>query len=307
MDEKQVMVACIPAFNEERTVAKVVIEAMKYVGKVIVVDDGSGDMTGEIASRLGAEVIRHDKNLGYGASIKSLFSRARELNADVIITLDADGQHDTNDIPLLAAPVLDNKADIVIGSRFLIKNGNGKTNGVPAYRELGIKAITRLAEAASNSELSDAQSGFRAYSRKALDSLSLFEDGMGLSVEVLMEAKKHDLTVLEVPTRIDYSGSAKTSKSNPLNHGASVIMSIIRLVVEERPLVFLGIPGATSLLIGVLFGVWMLQVYAIEHQITTNVALASMSFVLIGLFALFTSIVLYSINRLMQKANNSKH
>jgi len=299
MGEKPFIIACIPAFNEERTIAKIVIETMKYVDSVVVVDDGSTDMTGEIARRLGAEVIRHDKNMRYGASIRSLFTRARELNADVMVTLDADGQHDPNMIPLLTAPILEGKANIVIGSRFL----NGKDSSVPAYRRLGIKAITKLTALAS-SDLTDAQSGFRAYGRRALDSLNMLDNGMGVSVEILMDAKKHDLALVEVPINITYRGLEKTSKSNPLSHGTSVIMSIIRLVVEERPLVFLGMPGMVSLFIGSLFGVFMMQIYASEGRIATNVALASISFILIGLFALFTSITLYAIIRLMQK---SKH
>lgn len=305
MNEKPFIVACIPAFNEERTIAKVVIGTMKYVNRVVVVDDGSADMTGEIAQRLGAEVIRHEMNMGYGAAIKSLFTRARELKADVIVTLDADGQHDPSEIPLLTAPVLEGKADIVIGSRFLNEKGNGKNSGVPAYRRLGIKAITRMTDAASSSELSDAQSGLRAYGRRALDSLHLLESGMGVSVEILMEAKDLDLTVVEVPIECDYH-LERTSKSSPLSHGGSVVMSIIRLVVEERPLVFLGVPGAASLLIGLVFGVWMLHIYAVEDSIATNIALISMGFILAGLFAIFTAITLYALSRLAQKTNNSK-
>ena len=95
----------------------------------------------------------------------------------------------------------------------------------------------------------------------------------------------------------------KTSTHNPIRHGVNVVMSIVRLVVEERPLLFLGVPGVVSLLVGVLFGVWMLQIYALERQIMTNVALASIAFILIGLFCVFTAITLYAISRLVQKTN----
>jgi len=161
--------------------------------------------------------------------------------------------------------------------------------------------ITKLTGAASNHRLSDAQSGFRVYGRKALESLSLNENGMGVSVEILMEAKKHGLNVVEVPTGCNYHGLDKTSTNSQLRHGTSVVMSIVRLVVEEKPLVFLGAPGVVSLLIGVLFGVWMLQLYAIERRIVTNIALASVAFMLIGFFAIFTAITLYAITRLVQK------
>jgi len=302
--KKPFIIACVPAYNEEKTIAKVVLRAKKHVDKVVVCDDGSTDMTGGIAESLGAEVVRHEKNLGYGAVIQSLFRKARELDADVMVTLDADGQHDPDEIPIVIKPILDGKVDVVVGSRFL--GDSKKTNSVPKYRSVGIKLITGLTKATSNIGVNDAQSGFRAYSGKALKSLRLNENGMGVSVEILLEVQKQGLTIIEVPTSCNYHGIEKTSTNNPLKHGASVIMSIIQLVVEDRPLFFLGVPGVLSLLIGVFFGVLMLEIYAEEHMIMTNIALASIAFILIGLFAAFTAITLYAISRLVQKTNN-KH
>jgi glycosyltransferase involved in cell wall biosynthesis len=294
-----VTVVGIPAFNEEKTIARVVLEAQKYADKVVVCDDGSSDMTAEIAERLGADVARHERNLSYGAAIQSLFKHAKELDADAFVTLDADGQHDPSEIPLLVEPVLNGEADVVIGSRFL--GDWGKRNSVPRHRRIGIKVITKLTGAASNHRLSDAQSGFRVYGRKALESLSLNENGMGLSVEILMEAKKHGLNVVEVPTGCKYHGLDRTSTHGPLRHGTSVVMSLVRLVVEKRPLVFLGIPGVVSILLGIFFGFWMCQIYTIEQRIVTNVALASLAFILIGSFTVFTAITLYAITRLAEK------
>ena len=127
--------ACIPAFNEEKTIAKVVLLTQKHVDKVVVCDDGSTDMTGEIAERLGAEVIRHERRLGYGAAIQSLFRRARELGADVMVTLDADLQHNP-DIPVLVKPLWEGGADIVVGSRFLGMRRRFRGIGVGALRLL---------------------------------------------------------------------------------------------------------------------------------------------------------------------------
>lgn len=293
------IIAAIPAYNEEKTIAKTILLAQKYVDRVVVCDDGSTDMTCNIAEKLGADVIRHGNNLGYGAAIQTLFEKARELDADAMVTLDGDGQHNPSEIPLLVEPVLEGKADVVVGSRFL--GDVGKRNSVPRHRRVGIRVITKLTSAASNHRLSDAQSGFRVYGRKALESLSLNENGMGVSVEILMDAKKHGLTIAEVPIGCNYHGLERTSTRGPLRHGTSVVMSIIRLVVEEKPLTFLGVPGIVSLLIGMLFGVWMLQLYAIERRLVTNIALASMAFVLIGTFAIFTAITLYAVARLARK------
>lgn len=299
---KTLIVAAIPAFNEERTIAKLVLEAQKHVDVVLVCDDGSTDSTAEIAERMGADVIRHDRNLGYGAAIKTLFITARELNADVLVTLDGDGQHDPSEIPSLVEPVLENKADIVLGSRFL----GSVENGVPRYRSWGIRLITKLTGAVSNHSFNDAQCGFRVYGRKALNGMDLVENGMGSSVEILLKAKKQGLTVAEVSANCKYEELKKTSSQNAVGHGASVLMSIIRLVVEERPLLFLGLPGLLSLFAGTAFGIWMLQIYAVTHQITTNIALAAIAFVLIGMFTIFTAITLYAISRQSQKMNNNQ-
>jgi glycosyltransferase involved in cell wall biosynthesis len=299
---KPLIVAAVPAFNEERTIAKVVLEAQKFVDVVLVCDDGSTDSTAEIAERMGADVIRHDQNFGYGAAVRSLFAKARELGADVLVTLDGDGQHDPHGIPALLEPILENKADVVIGSRFL----DSKKNSVPRYRRWGIRLISRLTGAASNHTFQDAQCGFRVYGSKALSGLNLVENGMGSSVEILMKTKKQGLTIAEVSAKCKYKKLEKTSTQNALGHGASVLMSIIRLVVEERPLLFLGLPGLLSLFAGTCFGIWMLQNYAVTHQITTNIALAAIAFVLIGMFSIFTAITLYAIARQGRKNNNNE-
>ena len=296
---KPLVVAGIPAFNEERTIAKLVLEAQNYVDVVLVCDDGSTDCTAEIAERMGADVIRHERNMGYGAATKSLFSVARELNVDVLVTFDGDGQHDPNEIPRLIEPVLKNKADIVLGSRFL--DYNEKDNEVPRYRGWGIKLLSKLTGAASNHKFNDAQCGFRVYGRKALSGLSFVENGMGVSVEVLMKAQKNGLTVVEVPAEVKYKDVERSSTQNALGHGAGVLMSILRLVVEEKPLMLLGLPGMIFLFGGIGFGIWMLKIFAEEQQIMTNIALASMAFILIGMFTLFTAITLYAISRQAQK------
>jgi len=296
---KPFIVVGIPAFNEEQTIARVILEAQKFASKVVVCDDGSTDYTAKISEGLGADVIRHEKNSGYGASIKSLFLRANELNADVFVTLDADGQHAPNEIPLVIKPILEGAADVVIGSRFVNKNG---TIEMPLYRQLGAKLITKMVNGSAKNGVSDSQSGFRAYSQLALDRLNFFEDGMGASVEILLKASKQDLRIVEVPSTCKYNtSSGDTSSENPVTHAMGVIFSLIRLVVEERPLLFLGVPSLFCLLAGVGFGVWMLQIYAAIQIIETNVALASLAFILIGFFMLSTSITLYAIARISEK------
>lgn len=295
-DRRQLIVAAIPAYNEEKTIAKVILQAQKHVDRVVVCDDGSTDCTAEIAEKLGVDVVRHDRNRGYGAALKSLFKKAREIGADVMVTLDGDGQHNGNEIPTLVKPILGDEAEIVIGSRFL-KNS---INEAPFHRRVGIKAITKLAQTASNFSTSDAQSGFRAYSRKALEELTTYENGMGVCLEILLNAKENGFRLAEVPIDCYYRG-LETSTHGPIRHGVGVVMSLVQLIVEKRPLIFLGIPGVMSIFLGVFFGFWMFQIYALERRIVTNIALASIAFMLIGFFTVFTAVTLYAIVRLSEK------
>ena len=296
---KPFIVVGIPAFNEEQTIARVILEAQKFASKVVVCDDGSTDYTAKIAESLGADVVSHEKNGGYGASIKSLFLRAHDLGADVFVTLDADGQHEPNEIPIVIKPIVEGSADVVIGSRFVDKNG---TTEMPLYRQLGAKLITKMVNGSAKNGVSDSQSGFRAYSHLALDCLDFFEDGMGASVEILLRASKQDLRIVEVPSTCKYKTvGADTSSEHPVTHAMGVVFSLIRLIVEERPLLFLGIPSLFCLFAGVGFGVWLVQIYAVQHSIETNVALASIAFILMGFFMLSTGITLYAITRIGKK------
>ncbi len=295
------VVAGIPAYNEEKTIARVVLGAQKHAHVVVVCDDGSTDLTGEIAERLGAVVIRHERNAGYGAAIQSLFKRAWALKADVFVTLDADGQHDPDEIPQLVKPIKDGVAEVVLGSRFMDQNG---TADMPMYRQFGVKIITTLANGSGKNGVSDAQSGFRAYSKRAMDRLgAISENGMSASVELLRAVQKSGLKICEVPISCKYSDSVgvKTSTENAAKHGLGLLMSLIKLVVEDRPLPFLGIPGIMFIALGTLFGVWMMDIYASTHSIVTNVALASIAFILIGFFMVSTAITLYAITRLSKR------
>jgi glycosyltransferase involved in cell wall biosynthesis len=297
-----VVVVGIPALNEEKTIARVVLESQRYSNIVVVCDDGSEDLTAEIAERLGAVVIRHDNNLGYGAALQSLFKRARELKADLLVTLDADGQHNPAEIPRLIKPIEGQVADVVLGSRFMDKIG---TVNMPIYRQIGVKVITKLSKGNSKSNVSDAQSGFRAYSKHAMEELgTVCEDGMSASIEIIRAIRKKGLRVCEVPVSCKYGNDLGVEKSttNPITQGVGLIMSLVRLIVEDKPTTYLGIPGIVFLVVGILFGVWMINIYAAAHHIVTNIALASIAFVFIGFFMISTSITLYAIARIAKKS-----
>lgn len=277
----------IPAFNEEKSIASIILQLKKKYETIIVCDDGSSDLTGSIAKELGAIVITHKKNLGYGAAIRSIFFKSRELEMDALVTFDADGQHRIEDIDSMIKPILEDKADIVIGSRFLQNNSN-----VPKYRKVGIKTITGLTNVATGLNVTDAQSGFRSYNKKSLENINPSDFGMGISTEILIKAKKMNYRIMEISIVVLYEGD--TSTHNPVSHGTSVILSTMKYVSIERPLAFYGIPGLILFSIGIFFTIWTLQVFSETRQIYTNLALIGIGGLILGSLFLMTAILLYS-------------
>tara|TARA_Y100000310_G_scaffold109992_1_gene108479 strand:- start:389 stop:1273 length:885 start_codon:yes stop_codon:yes gene_type:complete len=278
----------IPAYNEEKNIAKIIVHLKKMADQIIVCDDGSTDSTSTIAKSLGAIVINHPKNLGYGSAIKSIFLRAREINADMLVTIDADGQHKIEDVQSVIKPIVDGHADISIGSRFL-KEGDG----VPNYRKLGIKVITKVTNSSLSDKITDAQSGFRAYNKKVLQSLTPSDSGMGISTEILIKSSNLGLKIAEVPTEIQYEG--ETSSQNPVSHGTGVLMSTLKYISIERPLVFYGIPSFIFFIIGLTFTFFAAQYYAEIGRLNTNLTLIAGGSLLIGVILIVTTILLYSL------------
>ena len=279
----------IPAYNEEKNIAGIISKLKKYTDSIIVCDDGSSDLTGDISEQLGAIVIKHSKNRGYGAAINSLFLKAKELEPDVFLTLDADGQHRIEDIPIVTDPIIKNEVDLVIGSRFL----DTKSEEMPNYRKVGIKIITKITNLSIKEKLTDSQSGFRSYSRKALQEITPTDDGMGVSTEILIKASNLGLKVAEVPIKVNYSG--ETSTHDPVSHGTSVILSTIKFTSIHNPLKFYGIPAIIFLIIGLSFVAWTVQIYTESQQIITNVSLIGIGCIIIGTVFLMTAVILFSI------------
>jgi glycosyltransferase involved in cell wall biosynthesis len=221
LSQPRVIVA-IPAYNVEQFIAGVVGKAKRFADQVIVIDDGSNDGTARVAGAAGAMIISHGVNKGYGESLKSCFEAAKLKAADALVVLDGDGQHDPDNIPRLLAPIFSGRADVVIGSRFL----TGKSN-MPRYRKFGIHVITFLCNFGSKVKISDAQSGFRAYSRKAIGALHIREKGMGASIEIVLKLRAKGLKTREVPISCLYH--FKGSSLNPVVHGVGVAFVVTKL------------------------------------------------------------------------------
>ena len=287
----------IPAFNEEKNIAAIITKLADITDTIIVCNDGSSDLTSDIAEKMGAFVINHEKNLGYGAAIRSIFLKAKELNGDILVTFDADGQHRIEDVEKVTKPIIDQEVDLVIGSRFLDES----EKEVPQYRKVGIKVITKITNASIKKQLTDSQSGFRAYSKKVLAELNPSELGMGISTEILIKASSKNFRITEVPIKILYTGD--TSTHNPVSHGSSVILSTIKYTSIEHPLKFYGIPSMILFIIGISFTYLSAEYYAEIGRLNTNLTIIAAGTVLIAVVLLITSILLYSLVSVVREKN----
>ena len=279
----------IPAYNEEKNIAGIIHRLSQIADTIIVCNDGSSDNTGKIAEKMGALVINHERNLGYGGAIRSLFLKARELSSDILVTLDSDGQHRISDVIPVIEPIKKHQADLVIGSRFL----EGDQKNIPKYRKIGIKMITKLANSSLEETVSDSQSGFRAYGKNVLSEIIPSEQGMGVSNEILMKSSKKGFKIAEVPIVVSYEGD--TSTQHPISHGVSVTLSTLKFISIEHPLKFYGIPGLIFLAIGLIFTIMTIQGFTETRQISLGPAVIGVGTIVFGTILLMTSIILYSV------------
>jgi len=289
------ILVCIPAYNEATSIADIIKRAAKYVYETIVYDDGSVDNTVEVARAAGATVIRNPKNKGYGFAISTLIAAALERDADIMVTLDSDGQHNPDEIPEIIIPILSEGFDIVIGSRFLRSNDHK----IPSYRSIGIKTLTKLTQAASYEHLTDAQSGFRAYSKNALSKLDLLEEGMAVSSEILLRAKEENLLVKEVPITVDYNVK-EPSTHNPVSHGGGVLYHLIHFISLRHPLAFYGTPGIAFVTAAVVLLYYGMMVYGSSRHSSVEYIVSSVGFGIVGVVLLATGAILYSITALLK-------
>jgi glycosyltransferase involved in cell wall biosynthesis len=234
---KPKVIAAIPCLNEEQFIGDIVTRARAFADMVIVIDDGSTDNTAESAEKAGARVIKHEARRGAGAATQTAFEAAKEYNADVLVTLDGDGQHNPDEIPQVLAPILRGEADLVIGSRFQPNLGQSQplsTNlkNVPKYRKFGIDVITWLYNVGSKVKVSDSQSCFRAHNRRLIEAINITENGFGFSVQMLVQARRKDFVIKEVPVSCIYHSEG--SSLNPVVHGLGVAWGVVKIRVRNE-------------------------------------------------------------------------
>ena len=285
------VIAVIPAYNEERYIGSIVLKSQEYADMVIVVDDGSADKTAFIASLGGARVVRHRVNRGKGRALNTGFCVARALQPTAIVILDGDGQHLPEEMPGVLAPILADEADIVVGSRYL-RGGCG----VPRHRAWGHRAVNLVTDLISGVSVTDSQSGFRAFSPRAVEAISFSSSGFSVESEMQFLARDHGLRVVEVPITADYTEQPKRSV---MNHGLLVLNGILRLMGQYRPLLFFGVPGLTILLMGLGCGLYGVGVLRRSQALTTGYAVIGVLLAVLGCLSLFTGIILHSVRGIL--------
>ncbi len=283
-------VAVIPAHNEAATIGTVVLQTQPHVETVIVIDDGSTDKTAEIAQLAGARVCSHDQNKGKGAAIQTGFELGMTDDADTLVFLDGDGQHDPDSIPALVEPIENGESDLVIGSR--TKQGIGTA---PRHRKVGRGILNTITNAVNGTEVTDTQSGFRAM-RAGLIEEMIFEDtGMGIESTLLTEAVGAGAQVSEIPVQEHYPKTASPNH-NPISHAVAVLSSILKIVRRDHPLLVFGIIGAMSLLLGGYLGYDTTTHYWATQVFWPGRAMLSMLFAIIGTQLITAALILDSVN-----------
>ncbi|KFM20082.1 Undecaprenyl-phosphate 4-deoxy-4-formamido-L-arabinose transferase protein [Marine Group I thaumarchaeote SCGC AAA799-P11] len=285
------LLACIPAYNEEGVIGDLIKKTLPLVDSVVVCDDGSTDLTSKEAKDAGSFVITHSENKGKGAALKSLFDFAKHSNADIIITIDGDGQFLPEEIPKLIKDVEDKKSDIVIGYRFETEKD------MPSYRKFGNKILDELSKKAAHLNLRDTQSGFRAYSKHAIANINFKNDGFAADSEILVDASEKNMKISEQHVTVLYDTGSRTSTQNPVRQGGSVLIHLLELVLMKRPLTFLGIPGFIMLIAGIIASSITMTIFNETRYFSIPTTLVSMILFIVGIMLLLVSGILFSFNR----------
>jgi len=296
-DSPQPMItAVIPAFNEEKTVAQVVEGARRYVTEVIVIDDGSEDTTSEKAVLAGAKVIRIPRNMGKAHALSIGLMTAALNGSNVVVCLDADGQHDPNDIPKVVKPIIENRADMVIGSRFLDAHAKGL---IPSYRRFGQGVLTLATNLGSSVKITDSQSGYRAFRREVIAGFDYSTpQGMEIESSMVRSAVRRGIRIEEVPIVAKYEG-LDTSTLTPSSHGMSVLGSVLKSVRSEHPLLYFGVTGMVMAVIGVILGIYSIEQYISVKTLPFGPTLMAVMLTALGVLFILVGLILNAISAMV--------
>ncbi len=285
------VVVIVPAYNEERFIGSVVLKILQFPVIAIVVDDGSSDATALVAQSAGAHVVSHESNKGKGEALNTGIREARLMSPEVIVVIDGDGQHLVRELPRVVRPVLDQAADIVVGSRYL-----KHTSNTPSGRQVGHWFFNKLTGVTSQVNVTDSQSGYRAFSPAAFNADLFYSTDFTVESEMQFFAHEHHLRIMEVPITIRYTDPPKRSA---IRQGLMVLNGILHLVGQYRPLLFFGLPGMIIILGGFTLGFYVIDIYRRLTQLAVGYAMMSVLLTVTGMVLFSTGIILHSVRGLL--------
>lgn len=281
------IVVMMPAYNEESYIGSMVIKCLRYADEVYVVDDGSTDDTVSIATLAGAKIIQNGKHMGLGVSVQNMLNEASKIEGlDALVMLDSDNQHLPSDIPNMIAPI-EQGYDLILGSR--------NSKDIPFYRSVGNKILSLSSNYASSTKIKDTQCGFRCLSKKAIDSLDLKEKGMSVLSEMIAQAVKLNLKIREVSISVRYTKDGSTF--NPIKMGGTILSRILYMISKRKPLMFFGIGGGVTTVLGLLAGVIGYNKFMFNQVIPIGTFLIAMLLMIVGILSVFTGIMLNAVKR----------
>ncbi|MDO8428042.1 MAG: glycosyltransferase family 2 protein [Candidatus Diapherotrites archaeon] len=286
------LVITIPAFNEEKTLPKVLSELPQKIQgideiQIVIVDDGSMDATSEIALKNNTVLVRHTQNMGLAQTFKRALNEALLLNADIIVNIDADAQYDGAEIQKLIQPILEKKADIVLGSRFL-----GKIEYMPFGNRFGNQIATAVVRWLTGLKITDSQTGFRVFSREAAARMNILSK-YTYTQETLLQAAEYRLAVVEVPVTFRKRSGKSRLISSLWNYTRNAGLTVLMGYINYRPLRFFLSLGALSILISSVLGLRVLLHYLNTGLVSPFLPSAFLAGVLlvVGLQLLFIGLI----------------
>ncbi len=284
-------VAIIPALNEELAIGTVVILTKLHVDQVIVIDDGSIDKTPIIAKSAGAHVITLSKNQGKASAIFCGIEYARSCDAEVLIMIDGDGQHNPDEIPLLINKILQKKVDMVVGSRQIGDRHSHSRSSIPLYRSFGQRTLDIATNFGSSYKSTDSQSGFRALSKRAIENMNFQSEGYNIESDMNHHFARLGFSIVEVPISVRYDVPNK-HKKNPLSHGMEIIGHLIGIIGYKRPLLSFGLPGGICIISGLIAAFMTFTQYYENAHFPYMLAMISGFFIFMGILLVIGGLIL---------------
>ena len=276
------IVVTIPAYNEEKTIGAVikriykVMKKCRYSYNILVVDDGSEDNTAKAAKKSGAVVYSHPKNYGLAETFKTELKKALELKADVIVHIDADDQYRPEEIPKLIKEI-EGKNELVLGSRF-----KGKIESMPIVKRLGNMAFSRVVSGIADMKISDAQTGFRAFTREVAEKISIISDHT-YTQEQVIKSIRGKFKVKEVPIYFGRRDGKSRLISNPFSYAIRAGINIIRIYRDYQPLKFFGLTGFWIFLVGFILGWYLIYVQIFAEGVNRHLGLMMLDILILSI------------------------